>query len=452
MRNRVLLMLCLLAACDVAAAAPAEAVAGKDGYARAGELLIRIPDGWTLTDNQVGGNYVLTPPNVPALEQAKIVISPVSKPLPTLRDQMLGEIEAGQKIPQFKLEGEITPIAHPAGYEMLGLLVSFKDKPAYLFTLPNSWAMLVHVAGGEEVPSIPIMLYTTNKELLDQHLPAFNTFVSELRLPSRTILAERPGHPPLTLRTAQHVGDFLEWLLEVPFTEAQRETLQQYLIQSWQQGDAEGIEGVRTVLDFRKKLEELTADQKTYAREAARAEALKLWRVEAQQGDVMAKMMVEMYDGARAALVPGGPGEPPLTRQSTDASLEILYFMASKAVDPSTRGFVLYPPQEQKDQWAKELASNYAALPAGQKQEIAEMASTWAGLRMLWPELSGEQRAALAAGWAQTPPVQALVPAVKKGAESARMRELAQTMRSMDAHQQLIWMGAYRLNYRYVYR
>lgn len=442
------------AADDVApprqAPAAAASFAEDHSYVRAGELMVRLPDGWKLTDQ--GGTFVMTPPQVPALETVKIVMSPVSPLKPSLRDQMQSEIDAGQKIPAFTQESPMTPIRHPAGYEVLGMLVSFNDKSPLLIHPPKTYAMLVHLDLGPDLGSAPLMLYASTRELAGEHMKTFDTFVSELRVPARTVLADAAGHPPLTLRTVNQVNDFLEWLLDVPFTQSQRGHVTEYLVDAWRRRDAEGIEAIQSIQDIRRKLDELTPEQKAFAREAARVEALKVWRADAVGGDTMARLMVEIHDTAHAPLATGGPAEAPLTRQNADASLEILYFMASKAADPSPRGYQHYPTAEEKNQWARELTAKYASLPAENKQELAEMASKWAALRLLWPELSGEDRAKLAEGWASNPPVQALLQQVKSGQKAAEARELGNIMRQMDAHRQLVNMGAYRLNYRYVYR
>mgnify|MGYP006145596223 CR=1 FL=1 len=48
--------------------------------------------------------------------------------------------------------------------------------------------------------------------------------------------------------------------------------------------------------------------------------------------------------------------------------------------------------------------------------------------------------------------VKMLADQVKKGQQAAEARDIVSVMRQMDAHRQLVNMGAYRLNYRYVYR
>jgi hypothetical protein len=442
--------LCIAALLTLGLAAPAPAVESNSSYVRVGEVMMRPPDGWQSGVN--GETRILTPPNVPAGQTVTIVVSPVAPPKPTLRAHMEAELESGAKLGGFKQESPIVPVRHAAGYEVLGMLVSFYDRPIFFQDTPKVFAMVVHVDAGKELGSVPVMLYCSTKELCGQHIKTFDRFVSDLRIPARMVLAEHPGQPPLTLRTVNQVNDFLEWLMETPFTQGQRQQVADHLIDAWRKGDREGAEAVQAIAGIRNQLDALTSDQKALAREAARAEAMKAWRAEAVQGDAMAKLMVGIHDAAHKPLVDAAPGQPPLTRQSADASIEILYFMASKAADPRSDGFELRPAAERKDEWAREMAAAYKDMDATKRDEIAQMPTLWAALRVLWPTLSTDERTKLAAAWAQTPAVQALAAQVKKGQDDAQLEDAKRVGRAYWAHRQSIDMGLYRLNYFYPYK
>jgi hypothetical protein len=413
-------------------------------------VLIRPPDGWQCATN--GDTHVLVPPDVPSGQTVKIVVSPVRAPKPTLRQHMDAELESGAKLAGFKQESPIAAVRHPAGYEVLGMLVSFYDRPIFFQDTPKVYAMVVHVDAGPDLGSLPVMLYCSTKELCARHIKTFDKFVSDLRIPARMILAEYPGQAPLTLRTVHQVNDFLEWLMEAPFTQGQRRQIANYLADAWRRGDREGARAVQSIAGVRKQLDALTGQQKAFAREAARAEAMKAWRAEAVQGDEMARLMVGICDAAHQPLAQAAPGQPPLTRQSADAAIEILYFMASKAAEHRPEGFELRPSAQRKDQWAREMAAAYPAMDAGKRQEIAQMPTLWAGLRVLWPTLSNQERAKLAAGWAQMPAVQALAAQVKKGQEDAQLKDAQRIGQAYWAHRQAIDMGLHRLNYNYPYK
>src|SRR5439155_6675350 len=113
--------------------------------------------------------------------------------------------------------------------------------------------------------------------------------------------------------------------------------------------------GVEDVMKLRTQLSEMSKEQKELARQAAQPELIKAARAET---DAVAKMIVQVYDAAHQ---PIAQGDPPLTRQGTDALLETLFFMASQ-VQGGDAAVVAQPKptQEMKDQWAKNLAANYA--------------------------------------------------------------------------------------------
>ncbi|HEX8912004.1 MAG TPA: hypothetical protein VF796_06560, partial [Humisphaera sp.] len=280
-------------------------------------------------------------------------------------------------------------------------------------------------------------------------LPAYKRFVADVRLPSRTVLAEGPGGQKLTLNTVLRVGDFLEWLLETPFTAAQRDELQAYLVDAYKRADAGEIAAVQEVHKVREQLDKLTPEQRDFAREAARAEAMKEWREEARKGDRLAKRMVEIYDAGRAALATGDDGDPPLTRQAADASLEAVYFMASKVAFPN--GPESHPTPAQLDAWAKDLAAQYKEMPRAKKDDLAGMTALWAKLRLAWPEMSAAERAAVLEEWAKLPLVKQTAEQVKANRPTEEARRLSQIYRNYDAHQSLLYMGAYNLYQRPLY-
>jgi hypothetical protein len=149
----------------------------------------------------------------------------------------------------------------------------------------------------------------------------------------------------------------------------------------------------------------MTKEQRELARQAAQPEAIKQWRTET---DAVAKLMVQIYDAAHQ---PIAPGDPPLTRQSSDALLEVLFFMACQVNgqpgDVQVTG-------EMKDQWAKQIAGAYANFNAEAKQGVAQMPMAWAALRVAWPEASEQEKAALRQQWSQSAEVQQIAAAIGK--------------------------------------
>jgi hypothetical protein len=150
---------------------------------------------------------------------------------------------------------------------------------------------------------------------------------------------------------------------------------------------------------------------------------MKQWRTET---DAVAKMMVQIYDAAHQ---PIAPGNPPLTRQASDATLEVMFFMACQV---NRQGDVPVT-QQMKDQCAKALAEGYAKLNAQDRQRIAQMPMAWAALRAVWPELPEAERSKLRDQWAQAEDVKAVAAELAKARQEAEKNNQSATA-IMDKH------------------
>jgi hypothetical protein len=107
----------------------------------------------------------------------------------------------------------------------------------------------------------------------------------------------------------------------------------------------------------------------------------------------MAKWALAVYEASHKVIA---AGSPPLTRQSTDAFLDALFFMAGEV-----SGQQSVPDQKLKDDWAKGLATNYPKISAELKQQIAGMPLFTAVMRVSWPTLSAAEQAQYRAQWGE---------------------------------------------------
>jgi hypothetical protein len=122
------------------------------------------------------------------------------------------------------------------------------------------------------------------------------------------------------------------------------------------------------------------------------------------------------------------PGDPPLTREVTDALVEAIGFMAGEA---SGRPFAAN--QEMKDGVAAVAAAAYPRLSAKQRQGLAQMPLQWASLQALWPVLPEAERDKLRAEWREM-----------LKATTARTDEQIRAEESLQALQALIRTGQQR--------
>ena len=364
-------------------------------------LLFAPVPGWKKRGQEWTGQYTLEGPN---FDKSRVQIT--GHWAVALDDKGLaGLADANDKSSKFYIDWkEETPRhqgTHPAGYKTLTTFTSVQAKgyghDARLYMLDvfleaNGMASRLHYAAAY-------------RENFDRHKPVFDEFLASTRLLSGVVLAEAfADQPPLEQFTINQCCDFVEWLLDVPLTDTQRQAAREHLTAAWKRHDKQEAAGLWEVFKARDELNKLKGDKKELARVAARAEVIKNWREEANTGDAMARLMVEVYDRAHQPLAQGRQGEPPLTRQQSDATLEILHFMASKVA-----GFDVGPSNQQKADFAKNLTGKYAEMPLEAKKELEQMPLYWAWLRAAWPELPADEQAKLTEQWSAAEPIKPII-------------------------------------------
>jgi hypothetical protein len=105
-----------------------------------------------------------------------------------------------------------------------------------------------------------------------------------------------------------------------------------------------------------------------------------------QPDDPLSKLLLGVYASAHPALA---GGQPPLTRQMSDAFFEFLVFAADQLWGTDAQ-----PTQPAKDSFAQALADAYPGYSADQQAFISHMPACWTALRAAWPTLSAEDQTA----------------------------------------------------------
>lgn len=223
-------------------------------------------------------------------------------------------------------------------------------------------------------------------------------------------LAQSPvlvkGQPPLTEEMVGRYAEFFEWAFDVHLTNAQREVLRKYAIDAWVQKKKSDMDDVTQIVQQQVELSKADPQQRSYVRVKIEPQLLDLMRQ--QPNEPMARWALAVYESAHRAIA---PGTPPLTRQSTDAFLEALFFEAGVV-----SGVHAVPDQKLKDDWARALAANYPRMSADLKQQIAGMPLFMATMRMSWPRLSDRVKAQCRAQWAEQ--LKGLLPAPSSASAS----------------------------------
>jgi hypothetical protein len=238
------------------------------------------------------------------------------------------------------------------------------------------------------------------------------------------------GQPPLTEELVGRYTEFFEWAFDVHLTGDQRQVLRNYAVDAWTKRKKSDMDDVVGVVQQQIDLAKLPAEQRRYVRVKIEPELLDQMRK--QPNEPMARWALAVYESSHKILA---PGTPPLTRQSTDAYLESLFFMTGEV-----SGQPSVPDRKLKDDWAKALAANYPKMSAELKQQIAGMPLYASTMRMAWPELSEEVKAQYRAQWAEE--LKTLLPAPapdaspSKAGTSRGSESVARAMAEQDRRHQ----------------
>ncbi|MBT9582575.1 hypothetical protein IV102_04445 [bacterium] len=169
--------------------------------------------------------------------------------------------------------------------------------------------------------------------------------------------------------------DVLEWVIEVPLTDGQRQELSPILT---------SLPPAR--------LQQLSADADQLAPLLPQQRSLLRPKMRSQllgPADLLGQWLQRTQAGAGQIVV---AGEPPLTQQSLAAFCEWLLF----TIDPTTSPI---PSAPMASTLEGVLSGLYPDLNPGQRAQLASLPQQWAGLRKRWPALSSAERDQLCAQW-----------------------------------------------------
>jgi hypothetical protein len=206
------------------------------------------------------------------------------------------------------------------------------------------------------------------------------------------VLADGP--PPLTGAMLAGLGEFLEWILQAPLPASVRELLQTALVARWRAGDVAAIARAQQWLATWTQVSAGDPAVRAYWRELNQAAFVDSLR---SAGGELELALVSLYDTLNRAIA---AGEPPLTAEAADASLDLFDFMAS-----AVRGhdsLDVTPPARRA--WRERLVALYSSLAPEEQSFFGHAPLTLAALHANWETLSEEQRAAYRRSWEPTLP------------------------------------------------
>jgi hypothetical protein len=238
------------------------------------------------------------------------------------------------------------------------------------------------------------------------------------------------GEPNLTRKMVNQVREFLEWGFQAPLTREQRARIQNLMVADWKKGDKGSIEGALEIVKLADQIAEMKPEERAVIRVKVQEELVKGLR--AQKNDPDAQWLLSIYEKAHKPLA---PGNPPLTRQMTDAQVEMFTFILGEALEQP-----ITPEPSVKEDWAKQVAAQYAKLTPAQQKEMAGLPMQWAQLQFAWSQATPQERAEVREAWKRSlaallPPTNGIKTAERALKEIQRMLPPGKTIEALNPAQ-----------------
>jgi len=208
------------------------------------------------------------------------------------------------------------------------------------------------------------------------------------------------GNPPLTEEMIGRFAEYFEWAFDVRLTNDQCNVLRKYSVDIWKKQTKSDMDAIVNVVQLQVDLSK--ADRKQLAVVRANYEPQVLDAMRKQPNEPMAVWALAVYESSHKVLA---QGTPPLTRQTSDAFLEALFFMLGEVQGKRDE----VPSAQLRNDMAASLTSAYPRLPDDLKKQIAGMPLFIAQMRLHWPTLAESEKAKYRSAWAEA--VKTLLPA-----------------------------------------
>ena len=197
------------------------------------------------------------------------------------------------------------------------------------------------------------------------------------------------GNPPLTESMVSHYSYFIAWMLEIPLTPAIKDSLRAGMLDDWKK--PKEIETDMKTLNSQMEMarDENGEIQRLYERSVIQLDMVR--KLRADKSDPEARLLVLAYDMWHPVIV---AGNPPLTRQASDAWTELFCFIRNQSGAPH-----MDATPAVKDDLARTLTENWAKFPPEQQKALSEMSQKWALVHFAWVRNKGDERQMIMAAW-----------------------------------------------------
>jgi hypothetical protein len=185
--------------------------------------------------------------------------------------------------------------------------------------------------------------------------------------------------PPLTEEIHRDFQAAVYDALGIPRKAYINAALRQWRVDAWQQQNTGEIEGTLFIVKHWRDLQRMPEPQRTGAQALLRISIVQTFRQNAA-ADPVVQTLVALYDQAHPALA---PGNPPLTRESADAWVDLILLA-------KTGGFEISPSD--REQGIRMIAQQYAQADPQRQSLVFQSIYLAAKLKAEWPSMSAQTR------------------------------------------------------------
>ena len=228
--------------------------------------------------------------------------------------------------------------------------------------------------------------------------------------------AATPNSPPLvavpalTPATLKNFTNLYGQVLAVKFTPNQQQRIQQRVGREWMTNL-----GLRSTVIQTIAMEAQILSGKPGELSQMQAKLVGNLRQQVLDGDADALWLVSFYDASPKNWL--APGQPPLTRMTTDISAEALCFMVNEVMGKS----VATPDGKLKSAIAAKLTAEYANIPPNTQQELSRLPANWLTFKgSEWFQRGDDFREQMRIHWGKN--LEAYIPELKEISKLRRDR------------------------------
>ncbi len=208
--------------------------------------------------------------------------------------------------------------------------------------------------------------------------------------------------PTLTSATLKSFTNLYGKILEVKLTPNQQQRIQQRLSREWMTNL-----GLRNTVTQTVAMELQIVNGTPTERTQLQSKLVSSLRQQVLDGDTDSLWLVSFYDAAAKNWL--APGQPPLTRMTTDISADAMCFMLNEIMGKS----VATPDLQLKNAIATKLTAEYAKIPATTKQELSQLPTNWLKFKdSQWFRRGDDFREQMRVHWGQN--LEAYLPEIRE--------------------------------------